>query len=109
MAIARGQFDNNSYFLLHRAITKYLRSALHLIITGENGLAIVNLHPVACFDDSGVARPFLLLLHLHVKSFGIDRHIVFTENQLRQIERKTIRVIKLKGNLALQDIYFLQP
>ncbi len=57
----------------------------------------MNLHPIACFNGSSIPGTFFLFPHFQIEPMDVYRHTMLTKNQFSEIERKPIRIVKLKS------------
>ncbi len=87
-------------FLFHLAIANHFGGALCKVVAHKLLFAFVHLHPVGSLGGGSVASTLFLLGHLLIKLFEVHLHIVFSENQLSEVEREAEGVVEGKCVLA---------
>jgi len=98
LSIKRGLLQHHlekiSVFLVDTTVAGNPRGSHRFTVTREDHLVgPVHLHPVVGLLNRRIPRPFLLDLHLAVKTGRINSHPVLSGNELGQIKRKTIGIV----------------
>ena len=90
-------------FLLNAAVLQYAAGVLCLVQVVSLRLTLSQHHPVGGIHLGSIAGAFLLLLHLAVKSLGVNTQPLLVANKLRQVEREAKRVKQRKGLHAVNN------
>ena len=97
----RGHFFN--LFTVHVESDDFARLMFGFIVTGEGRIRAVIFETRGHLKFSACASLVALLLHSGVKAIHVHGHVAFTANVSGQVNRETVRVMKLKGHLAVQN------
>ena len=83
-------------FLFHFAVTQNLSFGFGIVITHKHLFAFTNYNPVCSLNSSSIASASFLGSHFGIKTFVVEGHIVFFQDEFCQVQGETISIIENK-------------